>query len=132
MFAGDDEKSKVFQYTMKQIESHVEVLFEEDIYEQGVLEAYYQLRTKIKMANNRYFFLAFVVKHHIKIRIQFLFIGFSTLARSIRDIGHSRCSLLGSLVNMVKNQGLLKNMRRFICPQVQALHPLPSNHPLLT
>ena len=54
VLVGDEGKSRVFRCTMKQNRKPCAVLFEEEEYEQAVIEAYYQSKEKVKLPNNRY------------------------------------------------------------------------------
>ena len=54
VFVGDAGKSRVFRCTMKQNRKPCAVLFEENEYEEAVIEAYYKSKEKVKMPNNRY------------------------------------------------------------------------------
>lgn len=58
VFTWDDDKFIVHCCNKMQNRKPCAMLFEKDKYEQVVLEAYYQLRAKVKMVNNMYpFFL---------------------------------------------------------------------------
>lgn len=115
MFEGDDGKTKIYQYNMMQNQKSCVTFFEEDKYKQVVLETNFLLKAKLKMAN-KYHFSTFIVIHDIRIRTQFLTIRCSTSTSFMRETSHSRYILLGSLVSKVREYGLLKNMRRFLCP----------------
>jgi hypothetical protein len=56
VFVGVDGRSRVFRCTMQQNRKNCAAIYTEEEYEELVLEAYWQARDKIKMANNMYRF----------------------------------------------------------------------------
>lgn len=64
---GDDGNPNASIILWSKMKGHVHC-FAKDKYEQVVVEAYYQLRVEVKMANNVYLISKFIVKHHARIK----------------------------------------------------------------
>lgn len=86
---------------------------------------------RLKWQTSYIIFIAFTIKHHIRIRIQSHMIECLTSARCINEINLSRYIKFRILVNIVRKHGVWPNMIRFFLPHIQLLHRLRIYHLLL-